>query len=1229
MAISKKERKPVSAGESEVRVKDEGTRTRRAGKMHEEGTLRGPEPEQEQQLLQDAEEDGDLDAEGEEEEEMVGEEEGGSAVKRRRLDSTGRKRDSARGSSQNPSADPDLDAEGEEEEEEVPTTRVNVKTQPRDTDGYIPGSIVRIQLKNFVTYDYVQFHCGPYLNMILGPNGTGKSSIACAIALGLNFPPSILGRASDLNSFVKLGTDKGYIEIELKGPKHKGNYTIRRHLSSTSRASTFTLNGQSVPAREVSAKMVELNVQVGNLCSFLPQDRVSEFAAMSPQQLLRETQRAAGDERLTQWHDTLISAGRELRVVQEAMKEEQETLTQLRDRNAAIERDVQRFRERKRIEREIQLLEVLIPVEEYRVSRKKFIEQKGLQRVWHDKVRRLKEKNAPVHQLLESLEKQVKSQDKRREDLKKSTLDKFKQMVKQWEKNEKLDNESEDISAALDGLKREEKDRQRRIKVLESEVTQTKEELGKPLEVESVDDLNEEQKKMNQDKAAVMSRKGNIEADLKRNVDLKSAKQVEVEGAQAELKKLDDILERKMQNMAQVDRDTHDVILWLRKNQHRFKKEVIEPAAIVLNVPDQRFVHAVEACCSVAQLRTFVAQSQEDLDLFNSLVNDGNELGRRVRVTTWFRAQREEVLPPEPMSRDQMRGLGFDGYALDYVDCPQGLHWFLKRELNLHRTAIALNPNIDVARAMELVGAGGGGNFLNGQTMNNISRSQYGKRAVTNMTKEIKPARTLHATMIDPEVKQKHDLTIMNARQEISLLEEERRRLDADMAAIREEERHYDRKATEIRRRREAITRAQARRINMEAKLGRDEKELDKLLNAPPVDEKRKDLKRRLLKLSTKRLVIMKEYRDLARAVMDEQRECCKAGIEGLQISANRAALKAECERKDEKYQLALIEFEKVNKAYKRIKQESKDKLEHSRQVIAGVTGDLKEEYETNMTVRIEYDRAVDAAEAAAKEGRHMTPPSAEGVDVRSLEELQEEMENQKAKLELNLNTNPGIVEQYERRKAEIEALEGNFEEKQRKAERYERSIKSSRDNWQPALEKLVASIGEKFSAAFDRIGCAGEIRISPHEDYDKWAIDILVKFRDSERLQLLTAHRQSGGERSLSTILYLMSLTEEARAPFSLVDEINQGMDKRAERMVHNSLVEVTCKPDSAQHFLITPKLLPDLEYHERMKILCVNNGEWLPEERNLGNMMRMVEGFVVLQQRKGKGGGSGVGAM
>lgn len=94
------------------------------------------------------------------------------------------------------------------------------------------------------------------------------------------------------------------------------------------------------------------------------------------------------------------------------------------------------------------------------------------------------------------------------------------------------------------------------------------------------------------------------------------------------------------------------------------------------------------------------------------------------------------------------------------------------------------------------------------------------------------------------------------------------------------------------------------------------------------------------------------------------------------------------------------------------------------------------------------------------------------------------------------------------------------------------------------------------------------------------------------------------------------MSLTTLAHTPFSLVDEINQGMDKRAERMVHNSMVDVTCKEESSQYFLITPKLLPDLKYHPRMKILCVNNGEWLPEGVS-GSMKAMLRGFVAHRGR------------
>ncbi|KAG0287364.1 Structural maintenance of chromosomes protein 5, partial [Dissophora globulifera] len=117
------------------------------------------------------------------------------------------------------------------------------------------------------------------------------------------------------------------------------------------------------------------------------------------------------------------------------------------------------------------------------------------------------------------------------------------------------------------------------------------------------------------------------------------------------------------------------------------------------------------------------------------------------------------------------------------------------------------------------------------------------------------------------------------------------------------------------------------------------------------------------------------------------------------------------------------------------------------------------------------------------------------------------------------------------------------------------------------------------------------------HEDYDKWCIEILVKFRDTEKLQKLTGQRQSGGERSVSTIMYLMALQSMSKVSFRVVDEINQGMDPRNERMVHTQLVEKACEAGTAQYFLITPKLLPNLDYHERMKVLCIYNGEWLDE--------------------------------
>lgn len=57
--------------------------------------------------------------------------------------------------------------------------------------GYKPGAIVRIKVTNFVTYTSAVFYPGPKLNMVIGPNGTGKSTLVCAICLGLGWGPQV------------------------------------------------------------------------------------------------------------------------------------------------------------------------------------------------------------------------------------------------------------------------------------------------------------------------------------------------------------------------------------------------------------------------------------------------------------------------------------------------------------------------------------------------------------------------------------------------------------------------------------------------------------------------------------------------------------------------------------------------------------------------------------------------------------------------------------------------------------------------------------------------------------------------------------------------------------------------------------------------------------------------------------------------------------------------------
>jgi len=55
----------------------------------------------------------------------------------------------------------------------------------------MPGNIIEIELYNFMTFDYLKCKPGLRLNLVIVPNSSGKSSLVCAIALGLCGEPQV------------------------------------------------------------------------------------------------------------------------------------------------------------------------------------------------------------------------------------------------------------------------------------------------------------------------------------------------------------------------------------------------------------------------------------------------------------------------------------------------------------------------------------------------------------------------------------------------------------------------------------------------------------------------------------------------------------------------------------------------------------------------------------------------------------------------------------------------------------------------------------------------------------------------------------------------------------------------------------------------------------------------------------------------------------------------------
>ncbi|RYP06854.1 hypothetical protein DL764_002902 [Monosporascus ibericus] len=1044
----------------------------------------------------------------------------------------------------------------------------------KGNDGeFQPGAIVRVMVDNFVTYEHAEFLPGPNLNMVIGPNGTGKSSLVCAICLGLGYHPKHLGRASNVGEFVKHGKDTATIEVELqKRPGEPSNHIVRVRINREDNSRKWWLNGKEASHKAVQSVTRNLRIQIDNLCQFLPQDKVAEFAGLTPIQLLHETLRAAAPEQMINEQSALHDLHKDYKKVKEQVEMTAETLKGHENRQQGVQGDVDRMRQREEIEKEIEELRKARTVVEYNTVRRKFNEAKQRRK---DAEKRLKELEMACGPALQAVNEKKTYRDKmvpviaqRKNALKnaETAVDQlFRDIEAQDDRIKHLGNKREAEAKSFQAKKAQIGKIRKSITDLEAKLKNKPPEFSPAewnLKIRQKDSIlrdNEKAKREIMDRIQQLKARGRAKTDEIKEV-LRSRKELEsAQGQQLALLK-------------KINPDAAAGWAWLQEHQDEFEKEVSGPPMITCSVKDDRYSDLVQSLLQRDDFFCFTTQTRHDHKKLSAKFY--GELGISVTIRTCG-SPFASFRPPIPI--EQAQEMGLDRYAIDLIDGPEPVLAMLCAEKRLHASGVSLGDITD-AQYQQLVNGERISNWAAGQIMYRITRRrEYGAGAVSTTTRKVIPGSFWKDQLPDDgesaRLQQRHD----ELRDEVEELKRALQELNNKIQGINEGEEQVREEIDNLKRQKNDLQRAATQYESLGTKI-----EIEKRAQDTAQDELGAARQRVLdIRAQEDQLVI-----ERARSVLKHKEQLSRIR------DAHQALLEA---------QIRLIEANSDVQALEAQNEDIKSRLDREKADISLAKTELDR-------LRDEAKTAQEKVQEAIADGHGMLEKLNELSEGKTVEDIDGDIEAKSANLGVLHRVDPQVLRQFEKRARDIQDLTRRKEELTHKLEGLSGQIEELMQRWEPKADELVSRINEAFSHNFEQISCAGEVGIHKDEDFEQWAIEIKVKFREHETLQQLNQHRQSGGERAVSTIFYLMALQSMAQAPFRVVDEINQGMDPRNERMVHERMVEIACREHTSQYFLITPKLLTGLRYDPRMRVLCIASGEHVPPEGRKLDFRRLV---------------------
>jgi len=124
--------------------------------------------------------------------------------------------------------------------------------------------------------------------------------------------------------------------------------------------------------------------------------------------------------------------------------------------------------------------------------------------------------------------------------------------------------------------------------------------------------------------------------------------------------------------------------------------------------------------------------------------------------------------------------------------------------------------------------------------------------------------------------------------------------------------------------------------------------------------------------------------------------------------------------------------------------------------------------------------------------------------------------------------------------------------------------------SWRRVMQTLLSDVSMQYQKILSESQALGAVHLTNEQDIEAAGLEVLVGFKGAKPVPL-DAYTQSGGERSMATISFLLALQQHVQSPFRAVDEYDVHMDPRNRETITNVLIE-SVKGLNSQYLIITP---------------------------------------------------------